>query len=96
MRGGGFIVESLDQFETAMRRLCKGAGVQVCAVDYKLAPEYQWPVQIEEGEFEPRAFLCTDQRPPRFAATSASGRSANGPTWPLLAPSRACSRSSRS
>ena len=51
MHGGGFIVGSLDQFETAMRRLCEGAGVQVYAVDYKLAPEYQWPVQIEEGEF---------------------------------------------
>lgn len=45
------MVGSLDQFETAMRRPCEGAGVQVYAVDYKLAPEYQWPVQIEEGEF---------------------------------------------
>lgn len=51
MHGGGFIVGSLDQFETAMRRLCEGAGVQVYAVEYKLAPEYQWPVQMEEGEF---------------------------------------------
>ena len=51
MHGGGFIVGSLDQFETAMRRLCEGAGVQIYAIDYKLAPEYQWPVQMEEGEF---------------------------------------------
>ena len=51
LHGGGFVVGSLDQFDTAMRRLCEGAGVQVYAVDYKLAPEYQWPVQIEEGEF---------------------------------------------
>lgn len=51
LHGGGFIVGSLDQFETAMRRLCEGSGAQVYAVDYKLAPEYQWPVQIEEGEF---------------------------------------------
>ncbi len=50
LHGGGFIVGSLDQFETAMRRLCEGNGAQVYAVDYKLAPEYQWPVQIEEGE----------------------------------------------
>ena len=50
LHGGGFIVGSLDQFETAMRRLCEGSGAQVYAVDYKLAPEYQWPVQIEEGE----------------------------------------------
>ena len=50
LHGGGFVVGSLDQFETAMRRFCEVAGVQVYAVDYKLAPEYQWPVQIEEGE----------------------------------------------
>ncbi len=51
LHGGGFVVGSLDQFETAMRRLCEGSGAQVYAVDYKLAPEYQWPAQIEEGEF---------------------------------------------
>ncbi len=51
LHGGGFIVGSLDQFDTAMRRFCEGAGIQVYGVDYKLAPEYQWPVQIEEGEF---------------------------------------------
>ena len=50
LHGGGLVVGSLDQFETAMRRLCAGTGVQVYAVDCKLAPEYQWPVQIEEGE----------------------------------------------
>ena len=51
MHGGGFVVGSLDQFDTAMRRFCEGSGAQVYAVDYKLAPEYQWPVQIDEGEF---------------------------------------------
>lgn len=50
LHGGGFVVGSLDQYETAMRRFCEVAGVQVYSVDYKLAPEYQWPVQIEEGE----------------------------------------------
>ena len=34
-----------------MRLLAEGSGAQVYCVDYKLAPEYQWPVQIEEGEF---------------------------------------------
>src|SRR5467141_596392 len=51
LHGGGFIVGSLDQFETAMRLLAEGSGTQVYCVDYKLAPEYQWPVQIQEGEF---------------------------------------------
>jgi acetyl esterase len=51
MHGGGFIVGSLDQFDTAMRLFAEGSGAQVYNVDYKLAPEYQWPVQIQEGEF---------------------------------------------
>ncbi len=51
MHGGGFIVGSLDQFDTAMRRFAEVSGAQVYAVDYKLAPEYQWPVQMDEGEF---------------------------------------------
>jgi acetyl esterase len=51
LHGGGFIVGSLDQFETAMRLFAEGSGAQVYCVDYKLAPEYQWPVQIEEAEF---------------------------------------------
>ena len=51
LHGGGFVVGSLDQFETAMRRLSEGSGAQVYCVDYKLAPEYQWPVQIDENEF---------------------------------------------
>ncbi len=50
MHGGGFIVGSLDQFDTAMRRLCEGSDAQVYSVDYKLTREYRWPVQIEEGE----------------------------------------------
>ncbi len=50
LHGGGFIVGSLDQFDTAMRRFAEGSGAQVYSVDYKLAPEYQWPVQMDEGE----------------------------------------------
>src|SRR5580658_4668939 len=50
MHGGGFIVGYLDQFESAMRLFAENSGAQVYCVDYKLAPEYQWPVQMEEGE----------------------------------------------
>jgi acetyl esterase/lipase len=51
LHGGGYIVGSLDQFDTAMRLFAENSGAQVYAVDYKLAPEYQFPVQIEEDEF---------------------------------------------
>ena len=51
LHGGGYIVGSLDQFDTAMRLFAENSGAQVYAVDYKLAPEYKFPVQIEEDEF---------------------------------------------
>src|SRR6202044_4228652 len=51
LHGGGYIVGSLDQFDTAMRLFAETSGAVVYAVDYKLAPEYQWPVQIQEIEF---------------------------------------------
>ncbi len=79
LHGGGFVVGSLDQFETAMRRLCEGSGAQVYAVDYKLAPEYQWPVQIEEGEFVVRwLFEHAAQRGVDPARIALGGDSAGG------------------
>jgi acetyl esterase len=51
LHGGGYIVGLLDQFDTAMRLFAENCGAQVYAVDYKLAPEYQLPVQIEEDEY---------------------------------------------
>ena len=79
LHGGGFIVGSLDQFDTAMRRLCEGSGAQVYAVDYKLAPEYQWPVQIEEGEFVVRwLFDHAAERGVDATRIALSGDSAGG------------------
>ncbi len=79
LHGGGFVVGSLDQFDTAMRRFAEGSGAQVYAVDYKLAPEYQWPVQIEEGEcvvrwlFEKAAERGVDPRRIGLGGDSAGG-----------------------
>lgn len=79
LHGGGFIVGSLDQFDTAMRRRCEGARVQVYAVDYKLAPEYQWPVQIEEGECVVRwLFEHADERGVDPGRIALGGDSAGG------------------
>ena len=79
LHGGGFVVGSLDQFETAMRRLAEGSGAQVYCVDYKLAPEYQWPVQIDEGEyvvrwlFEHAKERCVDASRIALGGDSAGG-----------------------
>ncbi len=51
MHGGGWTVGTLDQFETPMRLFAEGSGAQVYAVEYRLAPEYKFPVQLEENEY---------------------------------------------
>ncbi len=79
LHGGGFVVGSLDQFESAMRLLAEGSGAQVYCVDYKLAPEYQWPVQIEEGEFVVRwLFENAVERGVDSGRIALSGDSAGG------------------
>lgn len=59
MHGGGWTVGTLDQFDAPMRIFAERSGAQVYAVDYKLAPEYQWPVQLEENEFVVRGLVET-------------------------------------
>ncbi len=79
LHGGGFVVGSLDQFESAMRLFAEASGAQVYAVDYKLAPEYQWPVQIEEGEFVVRwLFEHAAERHVAPSRIALSGDSAGG------------------
>ncbi|KAH7026881.1 lipase/esterase [Macrophomina phaseolina] len=46
--GGGYTVGSVDEFENGLRLLAEEAGVQVYAVEYRLAPEHQFPVQLDE------------------------------------------------
>ncbi|OOF90639.1 hypothetical protein ASPCADRAFT_510672 [Aspergillus carbonarius ITEM 5010] len=48
--GGGYCVGSGDDFENGCRILAEQAGVQVYLVEYKLAPEWQYPVQLDEYE----------------------------------------------
>lgn len=54
LHGGGWTVGTLDQFELPMRLIAERTGAQVYALGYKLAPEYQWPTQIDEAEFAVR------------------------------------------
>ncbi|MET7398811.1 alpha/beta hydrolase [Dactylosporangium sp. NPDC005572] len=51
VHGGGFTYGTLDEFETAMRIIAERAGIATYVVDYQLAPEAKYPVQIDEIEF---------------------------------------------
>ncbi|GAA6029934.1 hypothetical protein JCM8097_009176 [Rhodosporidiobolus ruineniae] len=46
--GGGYTVGSVDEFERGLRIVAEESGCQIYAVDYRLAPEWQFPTQIEE------------------------------------------------
>ncbi|WP_426512111.1 alpha/beta hydrolase [Dactylosporangium sp. McL0621] len=54
VHGGGFTYGTLDEFETAMRVIAERAGIATYVVDYQLAPEAKYPVQIEEIEYTVR------------------------------------------
>ncbi|KAL4744657.1 hypothetical protein BDW72DRAFT_199370 [Aspergillus terricola var. indicus] len=48
--GGGYTVGTGDEFENGCRILAEKAGVQVYLVEYRLAPEWQYPTQLDEYE----------------------------------------------
>ena len=47
-RGGGYTIGSVDEFENGLRMLAEHSGVQIYAVEYKLAPEFHYPTQLDE------------------------------------------------
>ncbi|KAL4808058.1 alpha/beta-hydrolase [Aspergillus unguis] len=48
--GGGYTVGAGDEFENGCRILAERAGIQVYLVDYRLAPEWNYPTQLDEYE----------------------------------------------
>lgn len=46
--GFGYTVGRVDEFENGCRLLAEESGVQVYAVEYRLAPEWQFPAQLDE------------------------------------------------
>ena len=51
IHGGGFVVGNLDTHSKIMRLLMEETGSVVIGIDYRLAPEYPYPTQIEECAF---------------------------------------------
>jgi acetyl esterase len=47
--GGGWVVGDLDTHDGLCRLICRGAGIQVLSIDYRLAPEHPAPAAAEDG-----------------------------------------------
>jgi acetyl esterase len=46
--GGGWVVGSIDSFDTACRALANASGAIVGSVGYRLAPEHRFPAALED------------------------------------------------
>lgn len=47
--GGGYVLSSVQHYDTLCRWMCDEMGTTVISVDYRLAPEYPFPTPIEDG-----------------------------------------------
>ncbi len=47
--GGGFVLGDLDSHDGLCRSLCVHGGVDVLAVDYRLAPEHPFPAGVDDA-----------------------------------------------
>ena len=62
LHGGGFVLGSLESHDDICAELCEGAGIEVVAVDYRLAPEHPFPAAFEDGWAVLRAVAGTHER----------------------------------
>jgi acetyl esterase len=72
LHGGGFVVGDLDTHDAPCRVLCRHAGVDVLAVEYRKAPENPFPGYVEDAR---TAFKWASRRYERVAV---AGDSAGG------------------
>ncbi len=67
--GGGWVVGSIDSFDTACRALANASGATVASVGYRLAPEHPFPAALEDCA----AVTRTLDQPVAVAGDSAGG-----------------------
>ena len=72
--GGGWVVGSIDSFDTACRALANASGATVASVGYRLAPEHPFPAALEDCVAVTRVL----EGPVAVAGDSAGGNLAVG------------------
>ena len=68
--GGGFILGGLESHHSICAEISDRCGYRLVAVDYRLAPEFTWPTQIEDAV---DVFLALDRGKTIVAGDSAGG-----------------------
>ena len=49
VHGGGFVIGSIETHDNQARAICRATRSVVVSVDYRLAPETQWPGAVEDS-----------------------------------------------
>ncbi len=68
--GGGFILGGLESHHSICAEITHRCGYRLIAVDYRLAPEFTWPTQVEDAV---DAFLALDRGRTIVAGDSGGG-----------------------
>eukprot|EP00002_Diphylleia_rotans_P001613 TRINITY_DN10897_c0_g1_i2.p1 TRINITY_DN10897_c0_g1~~TRINITY_DN10897_c0_g1_i2.p1 ORF type:complete len:282 (-),score=64.92 TRINITY_DN10897_c0_g1_i2:142-987(-) len=77
--GGGWTILSLDSHDEFCRNVCNMAETIVISVDYRMAPEYKFPIAIDEcytatsWAFENALHLCGNPKKIAVCGDSAGG-----------------------
>ena len=74
VHGGGWVVGTLDTYDTLCRALAVASGATVVSVGYSLAPEARYPRQVEEVVAVLRALAGDAEGPLAVAGDSAGGQ----------------------
>jgi acetyl esterase len=70
--GGGWVVGSIESFDTTCRALANASGAVIASVGYRLAPEHPFPAGLEDCAKATRA-LAEEHQPLAVAGDSAGG-----------------------
>lgn len=79
LHGGGWVLGTMTEFDALCRQICQQSGCAVLMVDYRLAPEYPFPLGLEDAldatrwAWQQRAALAGDAVPVALAGDSAGG-----------------------
>jgi acetyl esterase len=75
--GGGWVVGSLDGWDSSVRALAAASGCDVVSVDYRLAPENVFPAAVDDA-FDALRWAASPDGPGRGRPLVVAGDSAGG------------------